>query len=410
MDAPEQRIIKARTRMLYQTRWFGMLSLRLRLESDASVGTIGTNGTVLKYDPDWLRTVSEPQLIGVVAHEVMHCALGHPWRVGQRDLHRWNEACDYAINPLLISQGFELPDGYLDELRFHGLSADVIYAIREHEQEQKQQDQAALGSKPQPGTGQDGQPDGQQQPQPGQFERAPKPEMGMPEKQDASQESAPVEGKVQSQLSWEIAAEQATMVTRRGGVMPGDIERAMKASRESQVDWRQALQEFVAEIMPSDYSWVHPNRRFIGQGVYLPGMTKEGCPRIGIAVDSSGSVSQAMLNQVAAEITAILHEVRPESVEICYCDSEVRGTDSFSPDDPEIELHAIGGGGTRFQPALDHFSNLDEPVAALVFITDLQNEAGEVVTDPGIPTIWVAPERVTRKSPFGQTIRIPGLR
>ena len=41
---------------------------------------------------------------------------------------RWNIACDYAINPLLVEAGFELPEGALLDPAYAGLSAEDIYA------------------------------------------------------------------------------------------------------------------------------------------------------------------------------------------------------------------------------------------------------------------------------------------
>jgi hypothetical protein len=49
------------------------------------------------------------------------------------DPRRWNEACDYAINPLLLDAGLGLPDGVLVDPRFRGMSAEQIYNLREAE-------------------------------------------------------------------------------------------------------------------------------------------------------------------------------------------------------------------------------------------------------------------------------------
>jgi hypothetical protein len=46
---------------------------------------------------------------------------------------RWNEACDYAINPLLLDAGLSLPDGVLVDHRFRGMSAEQIYNLRDAE-------------------------------------------------------------------------------------------------------------------------------------------------------------------------------------------------------------------------------------------------------------------------------------
>ncbi|MGA3325888.1 MAG: hypothetical protein ABSF45_15555 [Terriglobia bacterium] len=44
------------------------------------------------------------ELEGTLAHEVLHCALGHQCRRGERDPGLWSEAADLAINPILIGK------------------------------------------------------------------------------------------------------------------------------------------------------------------------------------------------------------------------------------------------------------------------------------------------------------------
>jgi predicted metal-dependent peptidase len=80
--------------------------------------------------PEFVDTLNSATLAGVLAHEVMHPALQHHVRRSGRDPKRWNEACDYAINPLLLDAGLSLPDGVLVDHRFRGMSAEQIYNLR----------------------------------------------------------------------------------------------------------------------------------------------------------------------------------------------------------------------------------------------------------------------------------------
>ena len=58
----------------------------------------------------------------------MHCALGHHCRRGERDPELWNVAADFAINPILLGNGFVLPAGAPVDPTFNNLSAEEIYA------------------------------------------------------------------------------------------------------------------------------------------------------------------------------------------------------------------------------------------------------------------------------------------
>src|SRR4029077_17910888 len=65
--------------------------------------------------------------VGLIAHEVMHCAAGHPMRLGGRDFEDFNIAADYAVNQIILKAGLELPDDRLYDAQFEGLSAEEIY-------------------------------------------------------------------------------------------------------------------------------------------------------------------------------------------------------------------------------------------------------------------------------------------
>ena len=97
---------------------------------------MATDGVSLYYNPDFVETLNAATLAGTLAHEVMHPALHHHVRRSGRDPKRWNIACDYAINPLLVDAGLNLPEGVLLDNRFRGMSAEQIYNLLESEASQ----------------------------------------------------------------------------------------------------------------------------------------------------------------------------------------------------------------------------------------------------------------------------------
>jgi predicted metal-dependent peptidase len=72
---------------------------------------MATDGVSLFFNPDFVDTLSAAELARVLAHEVADPALQHHTRRGDRSPKRWNMACDYAINPLLIDAGLLIPLG-----------------------------------------------------------------------------------------------------------------------------------------------------------------------------------------------------------------------------------------------------------------------------------------------------------
>jgi predicted metal-dependent peptidase len=209
-----------------------------------------------------------------------------------------------------------------------------------------------------------------------------------------------------TETDWKIAAEQASRVANAAGKLPGGADRAIKRARESVQDWRETLRRFIEQTQPVDYSWSQPNRRYVASGLYLPGTTKENLGYFVIAIDTSGSVNQSMLDSFGAELTAIMHEARPERLQVVYCDTRVRSTEVFTPDDGAVVLHAKGGGGTRFQPVFDmvnqQTAEQDAP-KALLYFTDL--ECSDRPVEPGeYPVLWITPPWVTRRAPFGEQV------
>ena len=89
---------------------------------------MATDGSRIVYNPAFVDQLKPAELEGTLAHEVLHCALGHQCRRGERDPELWNVAADFAINPILIGNGFALPAGALIDPAFKNLSAEEIYA------------------------------------------------------------------------------------------------------------------------------------------------------------------------------------------------------------------------------------------------------------------------------------------
>ena len=122
-----QKLTRSRVQLILKQPFFGTLSLRLKL-IPGTLPTMATDGSRIVYNPAFVDELKPAELEGTLAHEVLHCALGHQCRRGQRDPELWNVAADFAINPILIGNGFVLPAGALVDPAFNNLSAEEIYA------------------------------------------------------------------------------------------------------------------------------------------------------------------------------------------------------------------------------------------------------------------------------------------
>ncbi len=73
------------------------------------------------------RRLTLEQTQFVLAHEALHCALSHFARRQHRIKHRWDVACDLAINPILIEEGMTAVPGALYNIGYEGMMAEEIY-------------------------------------------------------------------------------------------------------------------------------------------------------------------------------------------------------------------------------------------------------------------------------------------
>ena len=412
----DPRISKQRSALVLDQPFFGALSLRLKVVEDPSCKTFWTDGESLGYNPAYLAGLNDLETRGILAHEILHVANGHCWRQGDRDPGLWNDACDYAINPIVYDAGMQLPKGGLFDARFRGKSAEEIYGILAQEKRQKEKQQGKGkqdGGKPdaQPGQKPGDTPGGSSPPQSANGANTPSatPEPG------TSPEPAPSCGEVrqykaddksQKEADWKVAVLQAAKAAKMRGGLGGSLEGMVQLAVEPVVDWRAILQRFAQESSPTDYSFAMPNRRYLHMGLYLPSLNE---PAVGDAVfvrDASGSVFDETQAQFDAEILVVNETVRPRRLIVLDCDTRVKQVQIFERGDAVELLPVRGGGGTSF---VDPFKRLaDEGIhpTFLVYLTDMD---GAFPTDePSYPVLWAStmPLRRAKKAPFGEMMEV----
>lgn len=399
-------LVKARTQAILEQPFLAGLLLRLQLKEDMDCKAMGTDGEILAYNPTFVQQLPLSHLKSALVHEVLHCALCHHTRGKGRDHRLWNMACDYAINPLLKEQGCVLPAKSLIREDFKGMEAEAIYLRlqREQAQDQTPPNQAGKQTANQPQSSPSVQPpSGQPDASPANNEK-PKPQIP-PEQW--GEVHAPAEAKQkQSEQEWRQAWTQTRMIARKHGDLPGGLDRAVQQSRQTTMSWREALAQFMTVSAKRDYSFQRPNRRFLYQGLYLPSM---GVPALGpivIAVDTSGSVTQELLDAFSAELIGLLQETQPESVTILICDYRIHEVMSFDPTEgASLKLSLKGGGGTSFVPVFEWVEQQSEP-SLLLYLTDLEGRFPE--HEPTYPVLWVTPmSDWIQTPPFGEVIKLP---
>lgn len=360
-----KRLARAKTALILQHPFVGSVALGMPMRLDDTIPTACTNGKEIRFNPDFLDTLTDEQVTFLVAHECFHPMLDHVYRRQGRDPMKWNKAADYVINQLLIDEkiGKFIEGGCLDRNIYQagGGTSDGIYNILPE--------------------GSEGAPGG-----PGA------------DIEDAS--GSPAE-QAQEQAEWRVKVAQAAQAAKMMGKLSANMKRFIDETLHPKVDWRDVLRRFVEKCKTYMRSFSRPNRRFLSQGLYLPSVTGESLGEIAIAIDCSGSIGKRELNEFAAEVRAVKEDGDPSALHVIYFDSKVCHYDHFGRDDTlHIEPH--GGGGTRFSPVFRFMDEHDIQPVATVFLTDLYcDDFGDA---PEHPVLWVS--NGDDKAPWGEVVKI----
>ena len=406
MTSPDQ-LQRTLARMLLQHPFLATLALRLERVADATIETAWTDGVRLAVNPIWFAGLDDAQRASLVAHECFHVALAHHLRRGSRDHQRWNAACDYAVNSLLVADGFTLfPDALYDPA-FGDASAEAIY--NQLPTAPDDPDGNGGGGSPSPGSaGVDPGAAGAGTPRSGPA-GAPAPPETIGEVRDQPFPTPPTPAELQSLLAQHaiLVAGLAQQARGAGRDSAGASRAAAAAAGHAAVSWRTLLNEFLSSRSAQDYSWRRPNPRYAALGVYIPIIEAAAPSRIAFVLDTSGSVPAAALEAVTSELEAYLGQYPTTVLQILYADAAVAGGACYTAADLPLRLEPKGGGGTSFSPALQKLEDDDDPPACIVYFTDLRGRFPEVA--PTMPVLWLVFGQpiATPKAPFGRIILLP---
>ncbi|MBV7531004.1 VWA-like domain-containing protein [Chitinophaga sp. sic0106] len=355
-------ILKAKVQLILEHPFFATLALRLPFEIDESIETAATDGTRIIYNPAFMESLTLAEAVGVLVHEVMHITLLHHVRRGNRNPERWNDACDYAINPLLLTANIKLPVNHLYKAEYVGKSAEQIYDL-------------------------------------------------LPPKSSAAASCGVILdlpdncSKQEEEMKIDIRLTEALMVARKQGKAPAFMERIVDQRKKAKIQWKDILSKFICEVILNDYTWTKPSRRSLSSGGYLPSIRPSQIGTIAIIVDTSGSIDDVTLALFTSEIMEITKLAESETI-VIYVDAKVQGVERFTSQD-QIVLHPKGGGGTNFKPGFKYLSENEIECKAIVYLTD--GLCSSFPEEPLCPVLWAhfpPPFDFPFKPPFGDVIEL----
>ncbi|MCG6877306.1 MAG: VWA-like domain-containing protein [Betaproteobacteria bacterium] len=387
----------ARTRLVLERPFLGALALHLPLTPSRRCRTVATDARAFYFNPDYIDSLSFAESQFVLAHEALHCALLHFDRARQRIRRRWDRACDYAVNQLLVDDGMQRPPGALLDASYRGLAAEEIYPLLDPERGEAPFDEHWFGPSTE-GALHGGATAARETPVSVDPEFLEAHRDGFDEVLTRATMLAPT-GTLATLWRDRMAASgiEAASAGRLGSV----FRTVLDALLQPRLPWRALLARFLMTLARDDYSFQRRSRRE-GPAI-LPGLASGGVT-LALALDTSGSISPQDFGDFLAEVDALKGQVRAR-VTLLACDTElVPGAPwRFEAWEPLALPPGLGGGGgTRFTPVFDWLAEEPARPDALLYFTDALGEFPPLA--PSYPVLWLV--KGNAPVPWGERVQL----
>ena len=407
-EKTEQKLTAARTQLILDKPFLGALVLRLpMIAADPDwCRTTATDARSFYYNAEYIDSLSMSQTQFMLAHEALHCALSHFARRQNRNRHRWDLACDFAVNPLLIADGLSPPPDTLYLSQYADMTAEEIYPLIDEDDDQQPLDQHlydasekddSRSNKPDHGGDQGAQKQPQQQQRGGAGARQSENSSGGAQPPPALSNHEREQLRVKWQQRLAGAAQQALQAGKLGEGMARLVDHLL----QPQLPWRALLARYMTAVARDDFSFARPSRRE-GKAI-LPSLHSSQI-NITVVIDTSGSISDAEMQEFASEVNAIKGQLRA-AITLHACDETLcqQGPWRFEAwEEFSLPGNLGGGAGTSFVPAFQWAGSLERTPDLLVYFTDADGEFPQI--EPPFPVLWLVKGR--RPTPWGLRVQL----
>ena len=301
-------------RLLMDEPFFAALSRRMDKRASNAIPTAGVTVTEegklqMVYNPKFFAPLSDEARKDILKHEFYHIVFQHvtggrflsfrDMAPNERKIH--NIAMDLAINGNLphLPEGACFPGkGPFEHLEPHKTAEHYLRELRKMQKDppEGEGNGQGQGGEGQPGEGQPGQGNGNPLDGMDSFDD----HSGWDDVDDQTKQIA--EERIKEFVK--DAVEEANSSSRGWGSVPADCRKEIIASISTKVDWRKVLRYFVKQSQKANKrSTVRKiNKRYPYQH---PGKKATRTAKIAVAIDQSGSVSEAMLTAFFAELNTL---------------------------------------------------------------------------------------------------------
>ena len=403
-DPVETKIKQARIKLLFGQPFFGTLIMHLPLVDATDAGwcpTAAVDGRYIYYNRDFFRKLDVDEIQFVLCHEVLHVAFDHFGRRSHRDAGWWNMANDYVINATLMQ----------DKI---GKMPKERVPVEESDESGRKTKTQRVGlyderyTKPKIWTSEAVYDDLEKRKVKKELTLDVHLEMG----KDGSggkntKNGIPIEVSDEDlkKIREEMKGKVLQAANAAAGKMPASLRRLIDDLVEPKVNWRDLLKQSIQSCITDDFTWMRPNRKHMYSGIFLPTLDKDETIDLEIAIDMSGSISDAMGKDFLSEVYGIMGMYSDFRIGVLTFDTQVYNHQTFTKDtmDDLLKYKLGGGGGTDFGCFWNHWKKEQiEPKLAMVFTDGFP--CGDWGPSNYCDTLWVITEGAKSrvKPPFGQ--------
>ncbi len=377
LEEIENKLTKARTQLILDKPFLGNLVLRLPMKAAGSwCRTSATDAKSFYYNPSFIEKLDNHQTKFVLIHEALHCALTHFARRGNRDKHKWDLACDFAINPLLVKEGFRPPLDVPIFSKYESMIAEEIYPMIDDSIDTEPMDQHLYDDNPKDdadesdGGMREDSLDGQKDDTSSKGQDN-KPSQGNSNSGDLAEQPSPLTPDEMQELSsrWQKNLASSAQLAQQAGKLDGEFAKLVDFFLQPQLSWQSLLAQYMSTLARDDFSYARPSRR--SGNAILPSLRSSQID-ITVAIDTSGSITQEEIDEFISEINAIKSNMRA-SITLIACDEKVNDNLIWrfeAWDELQFPASLGGGKGTDFNPVFDYIDEQDSPSSVLIYFTD----------------------------------------
>lgn len=338
--------------------FFSTILLGLEVKYDEKTETASTNGLNILINLEFFMSLSKVERIGLLMHEVLHVALSHMTRCGDRKPGKFNRACDYSINLIAIDAGFTIPEGGLLDYSYRDMSPEEIYACLPNGPENSKNNDIVYVD---------------------------------------SEEASKIQNQIDDLL---ILAEQAAAIKGEAGNIPLELQRHIDKLINPTVPWHAILRGCMQALARTNHDWKKPNKRYMNQEIIMPSIAGKKLSNGAVAIDVSGSFEQDQFEGAVSEAYTIFKKLSPDALSLLQFDHTLKPVETIKSlnEFNQVEFH--GGGGTNIYEPLE-WAKENNPSFLVVF-TDGFFEMIDLKLK--CPVIWLIFDNPNFEAPYGKVI------